>query len=150
MAGLFMIWSMIPSALLGLFYRGVDHVAIGAHPVCRVDEFAALNLEDLDPAATLVIGRGDFERWHEAAQAETADRFQPLLDVVAGRLLAAIRLQRVADRLDMDGGLQQTAVVVDRVFVHALEGLLALLLVHLLDLLPDRILVTGAGELHGV
>src|SRR5437763_13188679 len=92
-------------ASLGLLDRRLDHVAIGARPVGPLNELAALDLEHLDPAAALVVGLCDFERGHEAAQGETADRFEALLDVVAGRLLAAIGFQRVADCLDMDRSL---------------------------------------------
>src|SRR3954453_23997161 len=117
----------IGASLFGFLDRGVDHLAIGARPVGRLDEFAALDLKHLDPAAALVSGRCDLEWGNEAAQSETADRFHALFDVIAGRSLAAIGPQGIADRLDMDGGLQQAAVVVHCVFVHALEGFLSFL-----------------------
>src|ERR1700739_4602110 len=101
------------SRSLGLFDRCRDHLRIGADPLGLLDEFAALGLVDLHPAAALVVGRGDVERRHQPAEGEIVDRLEPLLDLFTGRLLAAIRLDRVADRLDMERRDQEAAVVHD-------------------------------------
>src|SRR5207237_3270797 len=105
---------------------------------------------DLHPAATFVVGRRNLQRRDEAAEGEVADLFEAVLDIGPGRRLAAVRFQRVTDSLDMNGGLQEAAVVIDAVLVHQVERLLARLLVHRLDLLTNRVVVAGAGELHRV
>src|SRR6202022_3759729 len=51
----------------------LDDVAVGAEPVGFLDELAALNLEDLHPAAAFVVGRRDLQRRDEAAEGEVAD-----------------------------------------------------------------------------
>src|SRR3954454_18057032 len=127
--------------------RLLDHLAIGAEPVAVGHELAALDGEDPDPAAALVVIRGDFERREEAAERKVLDLLSPLLYVVTGRLLAAVQLQRLADRLDLHRRLQQPAIVDDGVF-HLLWRLFSLLLVHRLDFLAYRVIVAGAGELH--
>src|SRR5215472_13074619 len=138
------------SSSLRSFQRVVDDVTIGAEPIGFLDELAALHLEDLHPAAALVIGWGDFERRNEPVQRKSADLFEALLDVSPGRRFAARQFQSVADPLDMDRRLEQPAVVIDRVLVHQVERLLALLFVFRLDLLANGIVVAGAGELHRV
>src|SRR5580704_19169947 len=104
---------MLLSASISLF-RGLDRVlddiAIVAEPAGRLDELAALDLKDLHPAAAFVVGRGDVERRDEASKG-VVDRLQALFDVVPSRLLAAVRLQGTADRIDIDRRLQQAAVV---------------------------------------
>src|SRR5262252_2978937 len=87
--------------LFGLLDRVRDDLGISAEPVRFLDEFAALDLEDLHPAAALVVGRGDLKRWHKAAEGKVMDRLEPVLDLLAGRRLAAIGLQRVAGCLDV-------------------------------------------------
>src|SRR6516162_5477020 len=118
--------SKMPS-LLRCLQRMVDDVAIGAEPVGLLDEFAALDLEDLYPAATLMIGRRDLQRRHQAAQRKIADLFESILDVGPGRRFAAIGFQRITDPFDMNRGLQKTTVVIDRVLVHQIERFLAAL-----------------------
>src|SRR4051794_24331553 len=80
--------------------RLLDHLAIGAEPVAVGHELAALDGEDPDPAAALVVLRRDFERRHQAAEREVLDLLEPLLDILASRRFAAVQLDRVADRLD--------------------------------------------------
>src|SRR5215472_1655807 len=106
-----------PFRLFAFLHRLGDHFRIGAKPLRLLDELATLDLEDLHPAAALVVGRGYLERWHQTAEAKVTDRFEALLDLFAGRLVSAIRLDRVAGRLDVKGGPQQATVVHDRV-VH--------------------------------
>ena len=77
------------------------------------------------------------------------DLLEAALYIRAGRLFAAIGLERIADRLDMDGGPQDAAVVDHRV-IHLLWRLLALRLIHRLNFLAHGIVVAGACELQGV
>src|SRR5438552_12624609 len=124
-------WALL---LFGLFDGGGDDLRIAAEPLGLLDELAALDLEDLYISAALVVGRGDLERWNQTTEAEILDRLEAILHILAGRLLPAVRFERIANRLDMDGGPQHAAVVHDRV-VHRLLRLLALRLVHLSDFL---------------
>src|SRR6187549_1277620 len=80
----------------------VDHVSIGAEPVAILDELAALDRPDLDPAAALMVGRGNLHRRHHATQAEALDGLHTLLHVLAGRFCAALGLDRIANGLGMD------------------------------------------------
>src|SRR5260221_13226620 len=102
-----------------------DDLRIGAEPVGLLDELAALDLEDLHPATAFMVGSVDLERRNQTAEAEIVDRFEAFLHIFPGRLLAARRLERIADRLDMDGGPKDAAVVNHRV-VHLLRRLFAL------------------------
>src|SRR6266571_4574787 len=101
--------------LFGLFDRLGNDLRKGTEPVGLLDELAALDLKDLDPAAALVIGRGDLQGRYQPAEAEVLDRLEALLDLFAGRLLAAIRLDRVAGRLGVKSGPQYATVVHNRV-----------------------------------
>ena len=67
--------------LIGGLDRVFDNVAIGAEPVGLLDELAVMDLEDLDPAAALVVGRGDLQRRHKTAQGEVVDLFHAFLDL---------------------------------------------------------------------
>src|SRR6266568_1883080 len=116
--------------LLGLLDRGGDDIRIAAEPLGLLDELAALDLKDLDKSAAFMVRRGDLERRHQPAEAEILDRLEALLYILAGRLLPAIRFDRIANRLDMEGRPQHAAVVHDRAF-HLLLRLLAPRLVHL-------------------
>ena len=89
------------------------------HPVGLLDELAALHLEDLHPAAALMVLGGDLEWRDEAAEGEIADRSRPFLmsSPVGGLPPLAFS---ASDRLDMDRRLEQTAVVIDGVLVHPL------------------------------
>src|SRR5438445_7400189 len=113
-------WALL---LFGLFDGGGDDLRITAEPLGLLDELAALDLEDLDKSAAFMVRRGDLERRHQPAEAEVLDRLEALLHILAGRLLAAICFNRVADRLDMECRPQQAAVVHHR----AVHGLLRLL-----------------------
>src|SRR6267378_648737 len=93
-----------PLRLLGFFDGGRHYLRIAAEPFGLLDELAALDLEDLDKSAAFMVRRGDLERRDQTAEAEILDRLEALLHILAGRLLPAVRLDRVADRLDMDGG----------------------------------------------
>src|SRR5215207_2694417 len=126
--------------LFGLLDLGGDDLRIGADPFGLLDELAALDLVDLHPAAAFVILRGHGERRHDAAERELLDRLEALLDLLAGRLLAAIRLHRVADRLDVQRRIQDAAIVHHRI-AHLLRRLFALRLVHGLDFLAHRVVV---------
>src|SRR5215467_3753894 len=141
--------SKMPS-LLRCLQRMLDDVAISTEPVRLLDKLAALDLEDLYPAAAFVVSRGDLQRRHEATQGKIADLLEAVLDISSGRRLAAAGFQRITDALDMDRGLQETTVVIDRVLVHQIDRFLAGFFVHRLDLLADRVVVAGSGELHGV
>src|SRR5260370_26016843 len=114
-------WTM--ARLFGLLDCRGNDLRETAEPLGLLDELAALDLEDLDKSATLVVGRGHLERWNQTTEAEILDRLEALLDVLAGRLLAAVRFESVANRLDMDSGPQHAAIVHDRV-VHRLLRLL--------------------------
>src|SRR6266581_6468554 len=98
-----------PRFLFGFFDRGGDDIRIAAEPLGLLDELAAFDLEDLDKSAAFMVRRGDLERRHQPAEADILDRLEALLHVLAGRLLAAIRLDRIADRLDMECRPQQAA-----------------------------------------
>src|SRR6266702_1689595 len=135
--------------LLGLFDRGGDDIGIAAEPLGLLDELSALDLEDLDKSAAFMVRRGDLERRHQPAEAEILDRLEALLHILAGRLLPAVRLDRIANRLDMEGRPQQSAVVHDCAFHHLLR-LLAPRLVHLPDFLAHRVVVADPGERHRV
>src|SRR6516162_8523799 len=135
--------------LLRLLYRGRHHFRIPAEPVRLLDELAVMDLEDLYPSAAFVVGGCDLERRNEAAQGEDMDLLEAVLHICSGRLFAARRLQRVADRLDVERRVED-ATVVDHRIVHCLGRLLALGLVHGLAFLTHRIVVAGAGELQGV
>src|SRR6266699_1549437 len=135
--------------LLGLLDRGGDDIRIAAEPLGLLDELAALDLKDLDKSAAFMVRRGDLERRHQPAEAEILDRLEALLHVLAGRLLAAVRLDRIANRLDMEGRPQQSAVVHDCAFHHLLR-LLAPRLVHLPDFLAHGVVVADPGERHRV
>src|SRR5947199_7118349 len=89
--------------LFRFFDRGGDDLRIAAEPLRLLDELAALDLEDLDKSAAFMVRRGNLERRHQTAEAEILDRLEALLHILAGRLLAAVGLDRVADRLDMEG-----------------------------------------------
>ena len=62
-------------------------------PFGFLDELAALDLKDLDPAAAFVVLGVTFKRRHQAAQGEVPDLLEALFDVLAGRLLAAVELK---------------------------------------------------------
>src|SRR6266542_3104435 len=95
--------------LFGLLDGGGDDLRIAAEPIGLLHELAALDLEDLDKSAAFMVRRGDLERRHQPAEAEILDRLEALLHILAGRLLAAVRFERIADRLDMEGCPQQAA-----------------------------------------
>src|SRR5260370_23138281 len=116
--------------------RRGDKLRIGAVPVGLLYAFAAFSLEDLHPATAFMVGSVDLERRNQTAEAEIVDRFEAFLHVFSGRLLAARRLERIADRLDMDGGPKDAAVV-NHPVVHLLRRLFSLRLVHRLDFLAD-------------
>ena len=97
--------------LLGLCNGLRNNLRIGPEPVGLLDELAALDLEDLHPATAFMVGSVDLERRNQTAEAEIVDRFEAFLHIFSGRLLAARRLERIADRLDMDGGPTDAAVV---------------------------------------
>src|ERR1700736_1679895 len=100
--------SIVPASertgLLGLGDRLGDELRIATEPLGLLDKLAALDLEHLHPAAALTVPPGPLEWRNQSSQTEIVDLFEALLHVLAGRLLAAVGLQRVADRLDMDGG----------------------------------------------
>src|SRR6266849_4469208 len=135
--------------LLGLGDRLGDDLRIAAEPLGLLDELTALDLEDLDKSATLMVRRGDLERRDQTTEAEILDRLKALLHLLAGRLLPAVRFDRIANRLDMEGRPQQTPVVHHRTFHHLLR-LLAPRLVHLPDFLAHRVVVADPGEGHRV
>src|SRR6516164_10742157 len=137
------------TGLLRLLYRGRHHFRISAEPVRLLDELAVMDLEDLHPSAAFVIGGRDLERRHETAQGEVMDLLETALHICSGRLFAARRLQCVPDRLDVERRVEDSTVVDHRI-VHRLGRLLALCLVHGLDVLTHRIVVAGAGKLQRV
>src|SRR5882724_934770 len=135
-------WALL---LLGFFDRGGDDIRVAAEPLGLLDKLATLDLEDLDESAAFMVRRGDLERRHQTTKAEILDRLEALLHILAGRLLPAVRFDRVADRLDMEGRPQQTPVVHHRTFHHLLR-LLAPRLVHFPDFLAYRVVVADPGE----
>src|SRR5262245_6092160 len=110
-----------------------DDLRIRRVPVGHLHELPALDLPDLHEPAALVIARGDLERRHEATQREVRDLLEAGLHVGARDLAVGLGLQRVADGLDVERGDEHAAIVEDR-RLHLLRGGLALLLVHLADL----------------
>src|SRR2546422_1221696 len=126
-----------------------DHIVVGAEPVGHLHELPALDLIDLDQPAALVVIRRDLERRHESAQREARDLLEPFLHVLAGDPPVGLGLERVPHRLDLDSRPHDTAVVVDR-RRHLLRRRLALLLVHLTDLVQDGVVRPHARELHDV
>src|ERR1700736_1053119 len=78
-----------------------QHLGITAEPLGLLDELAALDLEDLHPTAAFVVGGGDLHGRDETTEGEVLDRLEALAHVLAGRPLAALRLDGVADRLDV-------------------------------------------------
>src|ERR1700723_1100114 len=117
------------ATLLGGLDRVLDHVAIGVEPVGLLNELAVMDAEYLHPAAALMICRGDLQRRDKAAPREGLHLFHAGLDLLGRRLLAATDLERIGQPLDLDGRLQQAAVIDDRI-VHFLRRILAVLLVH--------------------
>src|SRR5271169_1975793 len=97
--------------LLGFFDRCGHDFRVAAEPVGLFDELAVMRLEDLHPAAAFMVRRGDLQGWDETAQGEVVDLFEPVLYIRAGRLLPAIGLDRITDRLDVDGSIENTTVV---------------------------------------
>src|SRR6478735_1789088 len=91
----------------------LDRRAIALEPVLGPDQLAALDGPDLHPAATLVVGRRELHRRQQAAQREALDLLHALLDVLAVRLGAALGLDGVAQRLDLNRRRHDAAVVVD-------------------------------------
>src|SRR6266478_2875804 len=91
------------SPLFSLLDGGGDDIRETAEPLGLLDELAALDLKDLDKSAAFMVRRGDLERRNQTTEAEILDRLEALLHLLAGRLLPAIRLDCVADRLDMEG-----------------------------------------------
>src|ERR1700730_12349899 len=85
--------------LFGLGDRLGDGLRIPAEPLGLLDELAAFDLEDLHPAAAFMVGGSDLERRHQAAEAEIVDLLEAALDLLAGRLFAAVCFEGVADRL---------------------------------------------------
>src|SRR4029077_17488797 len=137
------------AALFGLGDRRSDDFRVAPEPLGLLDELAAVDLEDLHPAAALMVGRRDIERRQQAAEAEIVDLLEALFDIIPGRRFAAIGFERIAGRLDMDGGPQEATVVHNRI-IHRLRRLPGLRLPHRPDLPADRIVVTDAGEGHRV
>src|SRR6266852_399565 len=135
--------------LLGFLDRGGDNIWVAAEPLGLLDELTALDLEDLDKPAAFMVRRGDLEGRHQTTEAEIIDRLEALLYILAGRLLPAVRVDRIANRLDMEGRPQQAAVIHDGAFHHLLR-LLAPRLVHLPDFLAHRVIVADSGEGHCV
>src|SRR6266436_6584637 len=138
-----------PSPLLGLGDRLGDDIRVAAEPLGLLDELTALDLEDLYEPAAFMVRRGNLERRHQTTEAEISDRLEALLNILAGRLLPAVRLGRIADRLDMEGCPQQASVVHHSAVYHLLR-LLAPRLVHFPDFLAHRVVVADPGEGHRV
>src|SRR5215831_13759350 len=65
-------------------------LAVGLEPLGGLLELTAIDGPDLHPAAALVVFRGDVEGRNEPAEGEVFDLLHPLLDVLAGRLAAAL------------------------------------------------------------
>src|SRR2546425_13292 len=128
-----------PRLLLGPRFLDVlgHDVLIRLVPVRLPRELAALHLPDLYPASALVIVRRDLKRREQTPQRETLDLLEAGLHVGAGDLAVGLGLDRVADSLDGHCRPHDAAVVVDG-GGHLLGGFLALLLVHLADLVEDR------------
>src|SRR5437016_9607906 len=69
--------------LFGVLHRVLHDLAIGLHPLRLLDELAALDLEDLHPAAAFMLGGRDRQRRHQSAEIELLDALEALLDVLA-------------------------------------------------------------------
>src|SRR6516225_280951 len=87
------------------------NVAVGLEPLGGFLELAALDGPDLNPAAALVVLWGNVEGRNEPIEGEVFDLLHALLDILAGWLGAALGLDGVADRFEMDGCLEHSAVV---------------------------------------
>src|SRR4029453_4089588 len=98
--------------------RGLDvlghHVGVRRIPVGHLLELAALHLPDLDQPAALVISRRDLERRHQPAEGEVGDLLEAGLHVHARDLPVRLRLEGVADGLDVDRRDEDAAVVEHR------------------------------------
>src|SRR5205823_2521497 len=105
--------------LLGFFDCCGHNFRVAAEPVGLSDELAVVRLENLYPAAAFMVGRSDLQWWKQAAQRQIVDLLETILYIRAGRLLPAISLDGVADRLDMDRRIEDAAVVDHRI-VHRL------------------------------
>src|ERR1700737_1095922 len=90
--------------LFGLGNRLGDELRIATEQLGLLDKLAALDLEHLNPPPPFLGPPGHLEWRNQSSQTEIVDLFEALLHVLARRLLAAVGVQRVADRLDMDGG----------------------------------------------
>src|SRR2546423_14858181 len=85
----------VVARLFGVLPRALHDRAIGLHPLRLLAELAALDLEDLPPAAAFMLGGRDRQRRHQSAQIELLDALEAFLDVLAfGRFTAGL-LQRV-------------------------------------------------------
>src|SRR5215831_9138806 len=122
-------------------------LAVGLEPLGRLLELTAFDGPDLHPAAALVVLRGDVEGRNEPAESEVFDLLHPVLDVLTAWLAAALGLDGVADRFEVDGCEKHAAVVDDGVGL-LLGRLLALRLVHGIDFSDRRIIVADTCELH--
>src|SRR5438132_7701379 len=67
--------------LFGVLHRVLHNLAIGLHPLRLLDELAALDLEDLHPAAAFMLGGRDLHRRHQSAQIELHEALEVLLIV---------------------------------------------------------------------
>src|SRR6516165_5001031 len=106
--------------------RLLDHrtheLAIGLDPVGDNLPLVAVPLQELDRAASLMVGAGDLERLHETGCTELLEpRLADLqvLDAPAhllgcDRLALAVLRLRGADGFDSDNAMHDAAVVVDR------------------------------------
>src|SRR5262245_49717437 len=137
--------------LLGTSFFDVlrDDILVGGVPVSDLFELAALHLPDLDKTTTFMILRRDLQRRHQPAEGEVVDLLEPLLHVLASDLAIRLGLDGVANGLDVERGSQHAPVVVHG-GGHLLGRLLALLLVHLADLVEHGVVGAHARELHRV
>src|SRR5580693_5254156 len=91
----------------------LDRRTVALEPVLHLHELAAFDRPDLHPAATLVVGPRELQPRYKAAQREAFDRLHALLDILRRRSGAALGLDGVAYRLDVQGRDEDTAIVVD-------------------------------------
>src|SRR5262245_5511114 len=70
----------------------LDHIPIGLEPFAVLGQLAAFDRPHLYPATALMVVLRHFHGWHHAAERKALHGLQPILDILARRLGAALGL----------------------------------------------------------